>query len=281
MEENSDFCLPLYRVRARNTASESENKIHDDLVAAQYGFRGALVPGVAVYGYMTVPIVARFGRAWLERGAMQVKFHQPVYDGDEVTVRAELDAASVPIKVAVEAGRDDGVACATGLATVDDSSAWLGEPRLDDYPEAALPPMENRPTPSRETLRPGTPLGTLRTKLLVPDLELLEGLGETLPIYFGPAAPAHPMALLALANMILVRNFRLGPWIHAASELINHGAAINGEGISVRGLIRDVFERKGHEFVVLDLLFTAAGDRIVQHVRHTAIYQPRPVETRV
>ena len=47
-------CL-FIALRAVNTAPDSENKMHDDRVAAQYGFRGGLVPGVTVYGYMTVP----------------------------------------------------------------------------------------------------------------------------------------------------------------------------------------------------------------------------------
>src|ERR1044071_4041743 len=122
--------LPLYQVRARNTAVESENKMHDDRVAAQFGFRGGLVPGVTVYAYMTVPIVARFGSAWLERGAMQVKFHQPFYDGDPVTVRAEVDAEAEPIKAAVRAEREAGPACAPALAPVGDDARWRGEPRL-------------------------------------------------------------------------------------------------------------------------------------------------------
>ena len=54
--------LPIYRVRARNTSTDSENKIHDDSVAASYGFRGALVPGVTVFAYVTVPLVERFGQ---------------------------------------------------------------------------------------------------------------------------------------------------------------------------------------------------------------------------
>src|SRR5438093_611879 len=86
---NENEHLPLYRVRARNTSADSENKIHDDTVAASYGFRGGLVPGVTVYGYMTVPIVARFAHDWLERGSMQVKFHQPFYEGEDVSVHAE------------------------------------------------------------------------------------------------------------------------------------------------------------------------------------------------
>ena len=109
----------------------------------------------------------------------------------------------------------------------------------------------------------------------LPDATVLENLDERLPIYRSAEAVAHPFTLLALANQILVRNFKLGPWIHTASDLINWAAARNGEEISVRGRIADCFERKGHEFVVLDLLLVADGSRFVQQVRHTAIYRPR------
>src|SRR5215211_8860378 len=86
--------FPVYRVRARNTSVTSDNKIHDDEVAARFGFRGGLVPGVTVYAYMTVPLVAQFSAAWLERGSMQVKFHHPFYEGEEVFVRSDVDADS-------------------------------------------------------------------------------------------------------------------------------------------------------------------------------------------
>src|SRR6266550_7948831 len=166
--------LPIYRVRARNTSADSDNKIHDDSVAAAYGFRGGLVPGITVYAYMTVPIVERFGLDWLERGSMQVKFHQPFYDGEDVIVRAEADSIADPVNIAVTAEREDGIACATALATVNDRSAWLGEPLIDAYPEAQLPAFESRPAPSAETLVRGTPLGTLVEKLDLPDNALLE-----------------------------------------------------------------------------------------------------------
>ena len=39
-----------YRVRARNAATNSEDKIHPDDVARRYGFEGGLVPGVTVCG---------------------------------------------------------------------------------------------------------------------------------------------------------------------------------------------------------------------------------------
>ena len=269
--------LPIYRVRARNTSADSENKIHDDDMAASFGFRGGLVPGVTVYAYMTVPLVERFGLDWLARGSMQIKFHQPFYDGDEVIVRAEQDSSADPIKVAVTAEREDSTVCATALATVNDRAAWLGEPRLENYPEAQLPTLEARPIASRESLVPGTVLGTLTETISEPARAMLEDLDEHLPIYSGSEAVAHPFVFLSLANQILMRNYQLGPWIHAASDLKNWSSVRDGEAISVRGRIADCFERKGHEFVVLDLLLVAGESRVVQQVRHTAIYCPRHV----
>jgi acyl dehydratase len=264
-----------YRVRARNTSVDSDNKIHDYAVAASFGFRGGLVPGITVFAYMTVPLVEQFGMGWIERGSMQVKFHQPFYDGEEVIVSGRIDAGSEPIRVSVTAERSDGTVCATALATIDEQSDWLGEPRLADYLEAPLVEFERRPEASRESLVPGARLGTLTEKFLLPDATLLESLDERLPIYYGSHAVAHPFALARLSNQILMSNYKLGPWIHAASDLINRSVVRDGDEVSVRGRIRERFERKGHQFVVLDVLVVANRDRVVQQVRHTAIYRPR------
>src|SRR5437016_14283539 len=77
--------LPAHTLTAHNDAAASANKIHDDTVARQYGFRGGLVPGVSVYAYMTYPLVHSFGEAWLTRGTAQVQFAKPIYEGDQVT----------------------------------------------------------------------------------------------------------------------------------------------------------------------------------------------------
>jgi len=91
--------LPEYRVKARNTAESPENKIHDDAVARQYGFRGGLVPGVTVYAYLTHPLVAAFGAAWLERGTAAVRFVEPVLDGEELTVAGVAQRLGVSASV--------------------------------------------------------------------------------------------------------------------------------------------------------------------------------------
>ena len=87
---------------------------------------------------------------------------------------------------------------------------------------------------------------------------------------------AHPAILLALANEILMRNFALGPWIHASSEVRNSSAARDGEQVQVRAKIVDAYERKGHEFVVLDAAILS-GERLLSCIRHTAIWQPRRI----
>src|SRR5690242_4845445 len=64
-EDSMTAALAPYRVKAFNTAHDSENKIHDDATAKRFGFGGGLVPGVDVYGYMSHMPVMRWGRAWL------------------------------------------------------------------------------------------------------------------------------------------------------------------------------------------------------------------------
>jgi hypothetical protein len=272
--------LPTYRVRARNTSVDSENKIHDDGVAVSYGFRGGLVPGVTVYGYMTVPLVQRLGLLWLRRGSMQVKFHQPFYEGETVLVHGELSKTGDDLRVALRAEKEDGVVCATALASVDERSGRASPPEIESYAVCGLPKEDARLDALTDLPAPGSVLGTLHQNLqaALDESNLLAALDERLPIYFGADAVAHPALLLGLANQALVRNYKLGPWIHAGSDLTNWDVARNDELVSVRGRISDRFDRKGHSFVVLDLVLIANDDRLIQQVRHNAIYRPRVVE---
>ena len=226
-------------IRARNTAPDSENRIHDDRTAALYGFRAGLVPGVTVYGYLTRPVIGRFGEDWLARGGMRARFLQPVYDGEEVVVTLSENQAA--------ASRTDGTVCATGEIFWPESAP----PSLALYPEAPLPAA--RPAASAGSLAPGRMLGALYAELPVADEE----------------------ALLTLSNHLLMQNVQLGPWIHIASEISHFSLARNGDRLSVRGRVAQRFERKGHRFVVLDVVVAAGAERIIQHVRHTAIYELR------
>src|SRR5215831_3716416 len=141
--------LDPYRVTAFNTAKASENKIHDDAVARRFGFGGGLVPGVDVYAYMVHQPVARWGRAWLERGAAACRFLKPVYDGDIATVTATETAEGLDVGV-----ESRGEICATGNASLLDRHP--AEP--ERFSEPPLPPVD-RPPASEMTLAVGTLLG--------------------------------------------------------------------------------------------------------------------------
>src|ERR1700675_359967 len=105
--------LEAYRVSAYNTAKLSENKMHDATVARRFGFSGGLVPGVDVVAYMMHLPVAKWGRAFLERGLIEARFVKPVYDGETADVTGEEKDGVLTI--AVESG---GQLCATGGASL-------------------------------------------------------------------------------------------------------------------------------------------------------------------
>src|SRR5262249_30560820 len=137
----------VYSVRAYNTAHDSENKIHDDTVARRFGFTGALVPGVDVYAYMMHLPVARWGRAFLERGISECKFMSPVYDGSTVELSGSEAGGVMTIDVSSHVKN-----CAWGTATL---PLRANIPVLEDYPAAAAPSLEGRPVASEATLAPG------------------------------------------------------------------------------------------------------------------------------
>lgn len=256
-----------YRVDAFNTATASANRIHDDTVAQQYGFRGGLVPGVDVYAYLTRAPVERWGLDWLRGGGIDARFEQPVYDGEQVTVTAREVADG---QLAIELENQRGERCAMARAQL--TPGPIDRP----LPHAARLP-DPRPAASAASLRPATVLGSL-TDRFDPERAsaYLDDVREVVPIYRdGAGGPlAHPGWLLRFANSILARNVELGPWIHVSSEVRLSATVGPHQPISVRGQVLDEFERKGHRFVTLDVA-VLTGDHLVQRVTHTAIHTPR------
>jgi hypothetical protein len=248
-----------HEVVAFNTATESTNRMHDDTVAATFGFRGGLVPGVDVWAYLARPCTDRWGREFLERGTMDVRFAAPVYDGERVVARLEGDGT-------IEAVGPDGTVRASGHADLDTPS----EPRAID--EAPVP--DPVPPAAAELLAPGTVLGTLRFHhRREPAAQYLRDVREDSDLYEGGAV-AHPGFLARQANYVLSSTVRLGPWIHVGTRAQHRGIVRDGELVEVRGVVTDERERKGHRFVDLDVEITADG-RPVWSAAHTAIWQPR------
>ncbi|HET6793007.1 MAG TPA: hypothetical protein VFH45_01110 [Acidimicrobiales bacterium] len=285
----------VHRVVARNAATDSDNRIHSDEEARRRGFRGGLVPGVTVYGYMTTPLVGLLGRSWLATGTLAARFVSPVYDGEEAVVTVEElqpGAAPAPVVVsppstpeptatpaadrpgrhfAVTVTDPEGRTCAVGHASLPDRAVPAPDPGR--FPRRE-PPSE-RPPADERSLAPGTVLGTVAAGVHAERAgPYLEVLADGLPVYRDEGL-AHPGFLILSANTALAANVVLGPWIHTSSEVTNFEAVPDGARLETRAVVADRFEHKGHHFVVLDVA-RVSGDRVVMYARHSAIYRLRP-----
>jgi len=264
----TDEPLQPYRVVAFNTAHDSENKIHDDATARRFGFSGGLVPGVDVYGYMSHLPVARWGRAWLERGTAECRFLKPVYDGDIATVTGQEDRGGLDIVV-----ESRGEICATGRAALPGAAAK--PPALDLFRK--VPQRRERPPADEKSLPKDGWLGLDPYELTSEAAaRYLADSHETLTLY-ADARLAHPRDILRSCNFVISRNVLLGPWIHTGSRIEHLSSVAVGEHLSVRGRITDNFDKKGHLFVEIDALVIADESRPVARIAHTAIYRPRQV----
>jgi len=259
-----DDALTPYRLIAYNSARQSENKMHDDTVARQFGFVGGLVPGVDVYAYMTHPAVARWRRTFLERGQLEARFVKPVYDGEPTTVTAREANGGLDIEVTC---RDE--LCATGHARLGSAPA----PPVAAF--TAVPAVAHRPPADQDVLARDRWLGirplTVSAQFAA---QYCADVRDRDPIYSAEGL-CHPGLLPRLFNWALVHNVVLGPWIHVGSRIEHFGAVRIGDQLSVRAKIIANDERKGHRFVELDGLVVADEQRPIARIAHTAIWQPR------
>jgi acyl dehydratase len=257
--------LEAYRVQAYNTAKLSENKMHDDIVAKRFGFSGGLVPGVDVMAYMMHLPVAKWGRAFLERGLIEARFVKPVYDGEIADVTAADSDGVLSIEV-----ESRGQLCATGTATLPASAPSFV---LADFSETAA--VTERKPVSAISYEPGKWLGTLpRTWAGDAATEYLTDVRETDAIYARERL-GHPGLLQRMMNKVLVDNAILGPWIHVGSRMQLLAASASGDELTARAKVTGNYEKKGHRFVELDALVVANGRTPLAHCQHIAIYQPR------
>jgi hypothetical protein len=250
-----------YVVHARNIDPASENKIHDDDVARQLGFSGALVPGVELFAYLTHPLVEAWGADFLRQGRIDARFRQPVYDGELVVAHV---AEAGDDGVDLELRGPDGSIRSVGHA----ARAAVRPEDLGRFSDAPLPTI--LPAAAAESLRPG-PLGSIREDVdHRASAAYLDAISETLPIYREQSL-VHPGALLRMVNAVLVRNVELGPWIHTASSCVLLGLARVPSTLRAHAVVTETFERNGHEYVRYDAL-VLCGDEPVMCVEHTAIY---------
>jgi acyl dehydratase len=247
---------------ARNYSEASENKIHSDDIARRYGFRGALVPGVAVYGHLVQPLVNHLGAAWLGHSTGSVRFLKPAYDGDRLTLQFEDSADGYRVRCY----NDAEVLLAELTSAMPDTL-----PGPEQLPGLTLPPKD----PARidmvwDAVQPGVPFTPWDWHVKADtNTTFAERVDDASVLY---QRYAHPHSILGIANAALTREYLMPAWIHVGTETRFHSPIEVGETVAVHALPLEKWRKKGHEFVKLYVAWRR-GDEVAAEAFHTAIFR--------
>ncbi len=266
--------LPVsWSAAAWNPVPESENRIHGDDVAQTYGFRGGLVPGVVVSAYLLHPAAVAWGRAFAERGRSHCAVRSPVYDGE--TFRVEVsDATDSSYEAALFDER--GVRCAEASAALPDTAP---EPPARRY-DPLLTRESERPVVSTDVMEAFREKGLRALRARWSEkAEITSYLldpSRMAPLYHREGV-ANPGFVLGMTNWLLGQNVRMPAWLHLETECQHFRAIEPGAELVVEGAVGELFEKKGHRFVDVDLeIYDLDDDGCVATVGLRAIYQLRP-----
>ena len=94
---------------------------------------------------------------------------------------------------------------------------------------------------------------------------------------FSELGLANPAFVLGLTNWALAGNVRMSPWLHLQTDSQNYRPIAENTELVVESTIADLFQKKGHEFIDVDMnIFDRADEAPMARVRLRAIYKLRP-----
>ena len=258
---------------ALNTAPDSENRIHSDELAQEYGFEGGLVPGVTISAYLVHPLVELWGKEWLDKGYANCRITSPLYDEELFEVKTDVIDASRANTTLV---RGNGVVSANAEVALTEAlppAPLLRKDKLADRDYEA--PQASRMIWERlksEGCRSFTyswpdddPVNYLTDEKLLPTL-LQPQMGGYANLSF----------LLGCSNWILAANAFMNPWVHLQTISQNYRAVSLNSALIAQMEINKIYEKKGHEFIdVFVNLFDQQDEMCVMTINLTAIYKLR------
>jgi acyl dehydratase len=254
----------VHTALARNFAEATENKIHSDDIARRFGFTGALVPGVTVFGHLAWPVTCRYGEQWLAGSWVTTRFVKPAYHGETLSMTDREDQAG---SVAVECRNASDVLLATLECTIEST-----QPPADVYAHLGTATQsQERVAISWDTVQIDEPFATY---LWQPDdahnREYAARVDDDTEVF--RRGVLHPHAILSQANQVLVRRYVMPAWIHTGSEIRFRKLLSVGDAIEVRAVPLEKWERKGHQFIKLYVAYGVRGE-LATEIFHTAIFR--------
>ena len=265
--------LSSWSEEAFNTAPDSDNKIHEDKIAKEFGFKGGLVPGVTISSYLAHPIIEVWGVDWLSKGYAKCQVTSPLYDKEEFRVDSSIIEKNL-IKATLY--RSD--------ETVSASADFSITKELPSPPKRRNDPLINS---SKEIPKASfdvwkrlqddgcysvnffwggkDPLIYLKNDKNLPDLL------KPLKVGF-----ANLSFLLGCSNWTLAGNASMNPWLHLETTSQNFRPVNFNTNIVAEMSINSFYEKKGHEFVDVDVnLYDEIDNFCVMTINLIAIYRLR------
>jgi hypothetical protein len=269
---------PYYAV-ARHPEEKPYNRMHEDGLPQQLGFRGAFVLGVALYGYMTRALVASLGETWLGRAVIDVKFLRPVCPGD----RIRMETTAVPgeggqaFEVAMHnetSGNELSAQLKTSVPSpFPDVNATAGE-----KPDEWEGPVTQRRT--WDNIVTGKAYRSLRLTLSAADNEFwTRALDDDLPVYHeGERAPLHPAHVLRLIQLGYTNQFIGESAVHSSSRAVIRRMLRIGDPVHVLTVPLEKWEKKQNHWLTIYCAIRS-GEEVCAEVFHTQIIKLRGVES--
>lgn len=258
-----------WSAQAFNQSPDSANQIHGDEMAQQYGFQGGLVPGVTVSAYLTHPAVAAWGLKWLESGRAHVVVSSPLYDEEvfdvEVSNTSQFEYSAKLIK-------PSGIVSATAEVSIPNIVKAAPKKRGDPFLAADFEPPKALPDTIRQLQQQGC--------LAMPyswggphNMQTYLREHSDMPQLLDPAQGgyANMSFILGLSNWVLAANTYMNPWIHLETTSQNYAAIPAGTDLLVEMQVRDLFSKKGHEFVDVEVNVFDKNDEAAKSVCFSSI----------
>ena len=290
---------------------EINNIIHSTEGAARYGYTGPLVGGTTVYAWSVAALVEALGEAWLNEGWVEFQLRKPVYPNEVITTRVtplsprsagELAPAKAgdvaqqrplsprsagelaPAQAGDAAEQQRGVPVAFTMTKENDDVAVRGTAGLgiaDFYTEITTannrtprPQPADRPFINRAVAPLGQDLPAMQIDLSAAEAgRYAEHLARDENLHWhGANLRVHPGWIAQRANALLAHTWRYTA-IHASSQ-IQHLAPVHpDQQLLVSGRIESGYERKGHEYAVLDITLSSQDGQDLVRMRQPTIYQ--------
>ena len=253
---------------------EINNIIHSTAGAARYGYTGPLVGGTTVYAWSIAALVEALSEDWLDEGWVEFQLRKPVYPSEVITTRVTPNGGDVEFTMTKHTG-DIAVRGTAGLGVADFNTEISTATDRAPQPEPA-----DRPFITRAVAPLGEDLPAMAIDLSAADAAWYaeQKARDSHPLWHGANARVHPGWIAQRANALLAHTWRYTA-IHASSQ-IQHLAPVHpDQTLLVSGRLDSGYERKGHEYAIIDLTVTAEDGQDLVRMRQPTIYQVGERET--